>query len=71
MRAVCVRTYLDLKTGKLRNEGEEFETTPERLQEINGTKYGQLAVEVAEKAAEAPTEPQRAKRTRRTRKTEE
>jgi hypothetical protein len=71
MIAMCVRAFLDAKTGEMRREGERFETDAERLADINSTKYGQLAVEVEEEAAEAVTAPQKPKRTRRrTRKKE-
>lgn len=71
MKAVCIRTFMDVETGELREEGTRFDTTPERLSAINSTKYGQLAAEVEEKAAEAATEPQRPKRRTRRKKTEE
>ena len=48
MLAECLKTFLDLRTKETRTKGERFEVTPERLSEINSTRYGQLAVEVAE-----------------------
>ena len=71
MLAECVVKFLDLDTGELRDEGERFEVTPERLSAINSTKYGQLAVEVEEKPTETATEPQKPKRRGRRTKTEE
>jgi len=69
MKAVCIRTFMDVETGELREEGTSFDTTPERLSAINSTKYGQLAAEVEEKAAEASSAPQKPRR--RTRRTKE
>jgi len=59
MLARCTRTFLDIESGSMREVGEEFETTPERLSAINSTRYGQLAEEVAEKPADEPTAPHR------------
>lgn len=58
MKAVCIRTFMDVETGELREEGTRFDTTPERLSAINSTKYGQLAQEVVESPSEETTEPQ-------------
>lgn len=69
MKAICTRTFLDVETGELREEGTTFDVTPERLSAINSTKYGQLAAEVEEKAAEAASATQKPRR--RTRKTKE
>lgn len=70
MLARCIRAFLDIETGDMREVGEEFAVTPERLSAINSTRYGQLAVEVEESPSEEPTAPKRTKR--RTRgKTEE
>lgn len=69
MVAECLVKFLDLETGEVRDKGERFETTPERLSAINSTKYGQLAAEVEEKAAEAASAPQKPRR--RARKTKE
>ena len=72
MIAECVRKFLDIETGELRNEGERFEVTAERLSAINSTKYGRLAVMVEEPLAETVTEPQKPKRrTRRAKAAEE
>lgn len=58
MKAVCIRTFMDVETGELREEGTRFDTTPERLAAINSTKYGQLAQEVAESPSDEATAPQ-------------
>ena len=71
MKAVCVKTFMDIETGELRKEGTVFDTTAERLSAINATKYGQLAQEVEEKPVEAVSEPQKPKRRTRRAKTEE
>lgn len=71
MIVVCTRAFLDAETCEMREVGEEFEVTPERLSAINSTKYGQLVVEVEETASEQPTEPQKPKRRTRRTKTEE
>lgn len=49
MIARCIIRFRDLKTGEMREAGETFETTTERLSEINSTAYGRLAEEVPEK----------------------
>jgi len=60
MQAVCVKPFRDLDAGVMREEGDIFEVSPQRLQRLNGTKYGQLA-------KEAP----KPKRTRRAKQEEE
>lgn len=65
MLARCTRTFLDIETGDMREAGETFEVTPERLSAINSTKYGQLAEEVIKDALEEPTEARRHKRSGR------
>ena len=70
MLVECVRTFLDAETGELRTEGERFEVTSERFLAVNGTKYGQLVVEVGEKVPEAVSGAKTGtKRTARRRKT--
>ena len=65
MLAECVRDFRDLDCGALRRAGDRFEVSPERLERLNATKYGELAREVSEvppKASETPSEaPQRAR----------
>lgn len=51
MRVRCIRRFRDTVAGTYRDEGEVFEAAPERLEEINSTRYGQLA-----KAIEVPDE---------------
>lgn len=58
MKAVCIRTFMDVETGELRKEGTRFDTTPERLSAINSTKYGQLAQEFVESPSDESTAPQ-------------
>jgi hypothetical protein len=48
MLVECLKAFLDLDTKETRAVGERFEVTPERLSEINSTRYGQLVSEVAE-----------------------
>lgn len=69
MKAVCIRTFMDVETGEIREEGTVFDTTPERFSAINSTKYGQLAVEVEEKPSKTVSVPQKPRR--RTRRTKE
>lgn len=57
MLAECVRTFMDLKAGVTRSAGERFEVEPDRMAEINATRYGQLVKPVTERP-----------KTRRTRK---
>ena len=72
MLAECVRAFRDLDCGTLREAGDRFEVSPDRLRAINGTKYGELAVEVPEvppEASEAPSEVSEARpRAKRPRK---
>ena len=49
MKAECVRRFLDLKEGIVREGGEQFDVTAERLAEINSTRYGLLAKKVMAK----------------------
>lgn len=56
MTAECVREFRDLEAGTLRKVGERFEVTPERLEKINGTRYGQLVREVKTRAKRAKEE---------------
>lgn len=59
MECVCLRDFRDLKSGKSLKAGDSFEATPQRLAEINGTKYGKLAQAVERPK---PTERPRARR---------
>lgn len=54
MLAECIVRFKDIDAGVLREVGDRFEVTKERLEAINGTKYGTLATEVAEPQNEAP-----------------
>jgi hypothetical protein len=54
MKAKAIKVFRDNKSRVMRNIGDEFEVTPERLAEINGTKYGILVEEVNESAQETP-----------------
>lgn len=54
MLAQCVVSFRDSEAGVLREAGERFEVSPERLEQINATKYGTLAEEVSETAPEKP-----------------
>lgn len=63
MTAECVRRFLDKEAGVIREKGERFEATQERLDAINSTRYGQLAVAVEE--------PKEKPARRRTKKAEE
>lgn len=42
MRAIVRRPFRDLKARQMREVGETFETTEERMAEINGAGYGTL-----------------------------
>jgi len=46
MRAECIKGFRDLKEGVLRKEGDTFDVTAERFEELNASKYGQLVREV-------------------------
>lgn len=46
MLAECVVAFRDLDAGVLREAGDRFEVSPDRLASINSTKYGELAREV-------------------------
>lgn len=61
----CIRAFKDIEAGKLRDVGEEWEATAERLAAINGAGYGKLAEAVKgepepEKAEEPKPEPEKA-----------
>lgn len=73
MLVECTDAFLDLETGNMREVGERFEVTAERLSAINSTKYGQLVKKVDEKPAETVSEPERpkARRQRKPKQTEE
>lgn len=62
MLVVCVTRFMDLATGEVKNVGDKFEVTEERLAEINGTKYGKLV---------EPAVEEKPKRTRRARTVKE
>ena len=51
----CTRAFKDTEAGRLREVGEEWEATAERLAAINGAGYGRLA-----EAVKAEPEPERA-----------
>lgn len=46
--------FKDLQEHVDRKAGERFEVTPERFSEINSTRWGQMAMEVAEAPEKAP-----------------
>jgi hypothetical protein len=48
MRAIVRRPFRDLKAGQMREVGETFDTTEERIAEINGAGYGTLVETVRE-----------------------
>lgn len=63
MKCVCLKTFRDLQSNRLVHGGEVFEASAKRLEEINGTRYGELAKavkgmrsEAAEEAVEEATE---------------
>lgn len=56
VKAVARTAFRDLDCGVLREAGDVFEVTPERLERINSTRYGRLAVEVDEDVPEASPE---------------
>lgn len=51
----CIRAFIDIGAGRLRDVGEEWEATAERLAAINGAGYGKLA-----EAVKAEPEPEKA-----------
>lgn len=53
MLAECVKPFRDLDAGVLREAGDRFEVSPDRLRRINATRYGELAREVPEVSSEA------------------
>lgn len=55
----CIRAFRDTEAGRLRDVGEEWEATAERLAAINGAGYGKLAEAVkAEPVPEKAEEPE-------------
>lgn len=52
MLVKTLRKFKDLKEGKLRAKGQEFEVTEDRFKEINSTKYGELVEEIKEEDTE-------------------
>ena len=44
MRVTAVREFHDRLHGKVREEGETFEATPERFEQLTHTKWGALVV---------------------------
>lgn len=48
--------FRDLKSGIMHEAGEVFETSPERLAEFKGSKYGVLAEEFGQEEPEERTE---------------
>lgn len=47
MRARVIKPFIDKQEGVARSPGDTFTVSAERLAEINSTKFGILAVEVA------------------------
>ena len=52
MKVETVVKYKDLKEGRVREVGEVFDETPERVAEINGNGWGMLVVMRPETVAE-------------------
>lgn len=48
MLAECISSFLDKAEGVNRSKGERFESTEERMDEINGAGFGQLVKAVEE-----------------------
>ena len=46
MLAECVKRFRDFESWEIREEGDQFEVTEKRLEAINSTKYGTLAIKV-------------------------
>ena len=55
MKVVCAESFFDLEEKVMREKGDTFDCTAQRLKAINGTKYGTLA-EKAPAKREAKTE---------------
>lgn len=47
MRVEAMRRFRDLQAGCARKQGEVFETSEKRLEELNGTRFGQLVKPLA------------------------
>lgn len=61
MIAECVRRFADKETGAVREVGDRFEVTSERLDAINSAGYGVLAVAVEEEAPKPKRKRSKAK----------
>lgn len=48
MKVKAVKKFRDLKEKKVRQEGEIFEVTKKRFEEINSTSFGVLVEEIKE-----------------------
>lgn len=46
MKVQALRTFKDLKGYKVRTQGEEFDITKKRFEEINSTSFGVLVKEI-------------------------
>lgn len=42
MNAIALTEFRDIKAKKIRKAGDTFSTTPERVEELNSTRYGKL-----------------------------
>ena len=42
MNVIAITEFRDIKAKKIRKSGDNFSTTPERVEELNSTRYGQL-----------------------------
>lgn len=53
MTVECIVQFKDIKANKVREVGERFEVTSERMKAINSTKYGELVREVKTRKSKA------------------
>ena len=51
----CIKRFRDLKAGAMREVGDEFDVTAERMEELNSTQFG-ILVERARKPRRRKTD---------------
>jgi len=48
MNVIALTEFRDIKAKKIRKAGDTFSTTPERVEELNSTRYGKLVEVIAD-----------------------
>lgn len=48
MNVLALTEFRDIKAKKIRKSGDTFSTTPERVEELNSTRYGELVKVIAD-----------------------